>query len=114
MLLMNLSMVFIPSSQILSELHEAIDEPDASASLTSSGVLCLVSTLSDNFKSQLAPSTSLINYGARPKHYSLLGINTTVNNNQSGISSSAVAIPYVTFWHIYQHNYNVATTSDTQ
>ena len=38
------------------ELDASLDEPDAIPSSVSSGFLCSVSTLSDNFTLQLAPS----------------------------------------------------------
>ena len=38
------------------ELDTSLEEPDASTSSVSSGFLCLVSTISDNSKPQLAPS----------------------------------------------------------
>ena len=38
------------------ELDTCLDEPDAITSSVSSGLLCLVSTLSDNSKLQHAPS----------------------------------------------------------
>ena len=57
-LLLTLNKDWTPSSLIHStlELDSSPEEPDAITSSVSSGFLCLVSTLSDNSKLQLAPN----------------------------------------------------------
>ena len=51
----------LPDSLKTPELDTSLEEPDAITSSVSSGFLCLASTLSDNFKPQLAPSICTCN-----------------------------------------------------